>query len=68
MCASINAELSILRAKCSFLNRYSVLPRYPDEIQITDDDLKICLQYAEEVKEFIRKLTQKLTIDETKND
>jgi HEPN domain-containing protein len=55
-CESINSQFSTLLNKCVFLNRYSVIPRYPNELQITDDDVKICLRYTRDIKEFVKGL------------
>jgi HEPN domain-containing protein len=52
MCESICSEFSILLSKCSFLNQYGVMPRYPGDLQITSDDVKIALRYAKDIKEF----------------
>jgi hypothetical protein len=46
-------EYKTILTQCAFLNRFSVTPRYPDEIEISADDVKIALRYANEVKDFI---------------
>jgi HEPN domain-containing protein len=52
MCQEIIPDFSILSAKCTFLNQYGVMPRYPSDLQITSDDVKIALRYARDIKEF----------------
>jgi HEPN domain-containing protein len=57
ICEPLHTNFSSLSAKCAFLNPYGVIPRYPNELQITDADTKIALQYAKEIKEFIYRVT-----------
>jgi HEPN domain-containing protein len=47
-------DFSTLTTKCAFLNPYGVMPRYPNELQITVDDAKVALLYANDIKVFIR--------------
>jgi hypothetical protein len=62
ICESITTKFSGLLNKHAFLNRYSVIPRYPNELQINDDEINICLRYALDIKEFVSKL-----IDDAEN-
>ncbi|MDR3198393.1 MAG: HEPN domain-containing protein [Planctomycetaceae bacterium] len=62
ICGEIYVDLYQLSNKCNFLNKYSVAPRYPDEIQITDDDVKLCLRYANDINEFVKELVESINI------
>jgi HEPN domain-containing protein len=53
MCETVLAAFNALVKQCVFLNRFSVTPRYPDEIQISADEVKTALRYANEVKDFV---------------
>jgi HEPN domain-containing protein len=53
MCESLQANFSTLLPQCSFLNRFSVIHRYPNEIEITDADVRMTLQYANVIKAFV---------------
>jgi HEPN domain-containing protein len=52
-CGNINAEFYSIETQCVALNRYSVIPRYPVEWEITKSDVQNALQYAKEVKAFV---------------
>jgi HEPN domain-containing protein len=52
-CNDINSNFSWLQIKCVALNQYGVMPRYPNELQITEADVRIALQYAQDIKAFI---------------
>ncbi|MDR3200777.1 MAG: HEPN domain-containing protein [Spirochaetales bacterium] len=53
MCEELVPEFSILMPKTRALNQYGVMPRYPSELQITSDDMKLALRYAKDIKEFV---------------
>ncbi|MCL2800629.1 MAG: HEPN domain-containing protein [Treponema sp.] len=53
MCIRINNTFSVLSSKLIVLTNYAVIPRYPNELEITSDDMKIALKYAREVQEFV---------------
>ena len=53
MCETHSTTFSALKKQCVFLNKFSATPRYPHEVQISADDAKIALRYANEVKDFI---------------
>jgi HEPN domain-containing protein len=55
-CNDINSSFSELRIKCVVLNQYGVMPRYPNELQITEADVRVALQYARDIKDFIVKV------------
>jgi hypothetical protein len=35
------------------LNRYSDIPRYPDELEIIPEDTANALQYAKDIRDFV---------------
>ena len=41
------------------MNDYSVLPRYPNELAISEVDAKIAISYAKDVQEFILNIIEK---------
>jgi HEPN domain-containing protein len=56
LCESIHTDFSLFSAKHSFLNQYGVMPRYPNELQITPNDVKIALRYANDIQQFVLSL------------
>jgi HEPN domain-containing protein len=55
-CEKINPEFNLLYAKCAILNKYSVITRYPVGLEIIDEDSKIAIQYAKDIKTFVASL------------
>ena len=53
MCVKYNNSFSLLSSKASILTNYAVLPRYPNELGITDNDMKTAIQYAKDVQKFV---------------
>jgi len=53
ICQEYNFSFSILLSKLQFLNEYAVMPRYPNQLEITNDDMKIAIHYAKDVQEFV---------------
>jgi len=56
ICEKFNAEFSVLSSKAYILTRYAILPRYPNELNITNEDMKIALSDAKSIQEFVIKL------------
>jgi HEPN domain-containing protein len=54
LCENIDAQFSTILSKCNTLNRYSVIPRYPDELEITSEDANNAIQYAKEIRDFVK--------------
>ena len=52
-CLEHNTSLLSLLSKLQFLNEYAVLPRYPNELGITNADMTTAIRYAKDVQEFI---------------
>jgi len=55
MCVKINSKFSILLPQLNILTDYAILPRYPNELGITHEDMKNAIGYAKIVQEFILK-------------
>ena len=53
ICADINPDYMNFIRQCRYLTRFGVLPKYPNELQITEDDAKLAIRFAEEIKEFV---------------
>ena len=58
ICLKNNAEFSTLLSKAVFLTKYSVLPRYPNDLEITNEDMKTALKYAKDVQQFVLKVIE----------
>jgi HEPN domain-containing protein len=56
MCEKILPQFSQLSKKCIFLTKFAVAPRYPNQLQITQDDAKIAIKYAKEIVEFVENI------------
>jgi len=59
LCQKYNAEFSILLSNVDILNRYAVFPRYPNELEITNEDMKTALSYAKSIQEFVMKIFER---------
>ena len=55
MCAKYNGGFSALSSKAGILTTYAVIPRYPNEIGITAEDMGTAIQYARDIQEFVLK-------------
>ena len=60
VCINFKAEFSTLLTKVTRLTKYGVLPRYPNELKITDEDMKAALNYAKSVQEFVLKVFKEI--------
>jgi len=58
MSANLNPDFAKFRKQCIYLNDFGVLPKYPNELQITEDDATAAIRFAEEIKEFCQKLVR----------
>ena len=52
-CMEYNTSFSSLLLKLQFLNKYAVMPRYPNELKITNEDMKTAITYAKSIQEFV---------------
>ena len=56
LCASFEEDYLTIKRQCQILTRYASATRYPSKLDLTDHDVKIALEYAREVKEFVLKI------------
>jgi len=54
MCMEINSNFTEIKIQCNTLNRYGIMPWYPNELDITDGDVLLAISYAKNIKEFVR--------------
>ena len=52
LCMEYEAGFSSLLMSCSYLTDFSVLPRYPKEMDISDANVEKAIRFALDVKEF----------------
>jgi len=60
LCADIVPDFMKYEKQCKYLTNFGVLPKYPNELQITEDDANAAIRFAEEIKEFVVKIIQNL--------
>jgi len=53
ICVDIIPEFTKFGKQCTFLSRFAVMPRYPNEVLISDDDAKSAIRFAEDIKQFV---------------
>ena len=56
LCETIQPQFSSIYEKCCVLSGYAVQSRYPNEMRIEKQDMDKALEYAKEIREFIRSL------------
>jgi len=56
MCEQLNSNFNVLLPQLNILKVYAVLPRYPNELGITNEHMKIAIKYARIVQEFVLKV------------
>ena len=67
MCTDIDKSFEEITVQCGNLTLYAVQPRYPFEIEITENDMKKAILDADRVMEFILQrlqLTEEITQDD----
>jgi HEPN domain-containing protein len=65
MCIKCDACFSVLSPKMHILTTYAVLPRYPNELEITSEDMKTAIRYARDVQDFVLNIMSGLQKNET---
>jgi HEPN domain-containing protein len=55
MCTRINSNFSVLLPQLDILRVYAILPRYPNELGITQEDMKTAIKHAKIVQEHVLK-------------
>ena len=58
MCIEIDSEFMKFTKQCRYLNNFGTMPKYPNELQITEDDANTAIRFADEIKEFVLKIIQ----------
>jgi HEPN domain-containing protein len=53
MCSEYSQDFIEYSKQCNFLNKFGVLPRYPNELQIEEDEMIAAIRFAKAVKEFV---------------
>jgi len=53
MCIDINPNFAKFAKQCTYLTKFAVMPKYPNELQITEEDAKAAIRFAEEIKELV---------------
>ena len=53
LCIDKSQDFSGFIKKCGFLNQYGVMPKYPNDLQICDDDVKTAIKFAKDIQEFV---------------
>jgi HEPN domain-containing protein len=54
LCKSIIADFSSILKQCNSLNKYSVAPRYPREIAVSESDARTALSFAQNVLNLVK--------------
>ncbi|MCL1819162.1 MAG: HEPN domain-containing protein [Oscillospiraceae bacterium] len=52
MCIEHDNRFREVERACDMLNRYGVQPRYPNELGITENDMRKALEYARQIRDF----------------
>ena len=61
MCEKINSNFVNLLPQLNVLTDYAVLPRYPNELGITNEHMKAAIKHAKIVQEFVLKAIEYIT-------
>ena len=64
ICEEYDSSFSSLLPKLRALTRYGVMPRYPNDLAITNDDMKTAIQYAKDVQAFVLQVLQEENSDQ----
>jgi HEPN domain-containing protein len=52
-CIAVDADFKIYAKQCAFLSKYAVMPRYPNNLQISYDDAASSIRFADDIKNFV---------------
>ena len=58
ICADINPDFMNFIRQCRYVTKFAVMPKYPNELQITEDDAKTAIRFTEEIKEFVMNISK----------
>jgi HEPN domain-containing protein len=64
ICQEYNTSFSLLLSKLQFLNEYAVIPRYPNELGITNEDMRNAISCAKDVQKFVLEIFQNTEVSE----
>jgi len=53
LCEAENPELGQIKQKCIILTQYGVQPRYPNDMEINEEDMTRALHFAADIKAFM---------------
>ena len=53
MCADINPDFAKFSKQCKYLTNFGVMPKYPNQLQIIEDDVKSAIRFADDIKKFV---------------
>jgi len=56
LCENIEPKFVEIFEKCSILSGYAVQSRYPNELRVEKQDMDKAIEYAKEIREFMRSL------------
>ncbi|WP_461255592.1 HEPN domain-containing protein [Treponema sp. R80B11-R83G3] len=56
ICQKHNTEFSVLLSNIDVLNRYAVFPHYPNDLDISNEDMKTAIANAKSIQEFVVKI------------
>jgi HEPN domain-containing protein len=65
ICQKYNTEFSTLYSSAYILTRYAVLPRYPNELDITYEDMINAISNAKSIQQFIMKIFNEYTQEDS---
>jgi HEPN domain-containing protein len=60
ICKKFDEKFSVLLPKSHILNKYSILPRYPNDLGITNEDTKNAINCAKDIQEFVIKIINEI--------
>jgi len=52
LCAEFDSSFELIHSQCDALTEYGVIPRYPDEFEVTDRQAQRAFEYAQEIRNF----------------
>ncbi|MDR0908206.1 MAG: HEPN domain-containing protein [Spirochaetaceae bacterium] len=57
-CEAIMPEFNRFASHITILADYAVFPRYPNELQLSESDMRLALQYAKDIRAFVEPLVK----------
>ena len=52
MCSEYDEQFQEIKKACNVLTTYGVQPRYPNEMELTENDMRKAIEYARQIREF----------------